>query len=70
MASLKRDQSSIDVLEHVVKGVHVEGRGRHNTRVMPRPLDQINDTPPRLARRKRQKRQSRSTSASARRAAK
>ncbi|MGH7342839.1 MAG: hypothetical protein ACREKH_20335 [Candidatus Rokuibacteriota bacterium] len=68
---MKRDQSSIDVLEHVVKGVHVESRGPHNHRVMPRPLDEINDDPPRFTRpRRRSGSQSRSTSSSARRAAK
>ena len=55
MPSLKREQSSIDVFEHVVKGVHIEGRERENHRVMPRPLDRINDAPPRLARRPRRR---------------
>jgi hypothetical protein len=55
MSSLKREQNSIDVLEHVVKGVHVDGRGRHNNRVMPRPLDRINDSPPRPPRRSRRR---------------
>jgi hypothetical protein len=55
MPSPKHDQSSIDVLERVVKGVHIEGRGHRNSRVMPRPLDRINDAPPRLARRPRRR---------------
>ena len=55
MSSVKRSQDSIDVLEHVVKGVHVNGRGRQNGRVMPRPLDRISDTPPRSPRRPRRR---------------
>ncbi len=53
MPSVKGDQSSIDLLEHVVKGVHIESRGPNNHRVMPRPLDRINDEAPTLARRPR-----------------
>lgn len=53
MPSLKREPTPIDVLERVVKGVHVDGRGRSNDRVMPRPLDQINDAPPRAPERPR-----------------
>lgn len=81
MPSLKREHSPIDVLERVVKGVHVESHGPHNHRVMPRPLDRINDSPPTPAKRSRRRtpdeptangprRQSRKTSSKARRAAK
>ena len=55
MPSLKREQNPIDVLERVVKGVHIDARGRHNNRVMPRPLDRINDAPPRPPRRPRRR---------------
>lgn len=70
MPPVERKQNPIDVLERVVKGVHVEGRGRHNNRVMPRPLDRINDAPPPAPRRSPRKPQSRKTSSRARRAAK
>jgi hypothetical protein len=51
MPSLKREHGPIDVLERVVKGVHIDARGRRNSRVMPRPLDRINDAPPRSPKR-------------------
>jgi len=49
---LKKEAGRFEVLEHVVKGVHVEGRGPRNHRVVRRPLDRINEAAPRTAKRK------------------
>lgn len=36
--------SLFDVIEHVAKGVHVHERDSAHDRVLPRPLDQLEDT--------------------------
>ena len=47
---LKKEKEQFDMLEHVVKGVHVYGAERNNGRVVARPLDRIEDRPPRRRR--------------------
>jgi hypothetical protein len=40
---VSKRKSDFELLEHVIKGVHVEGRGPRNHRVVPRLLDHIDD---------------------------
>lgn len=49
---LKQDKEPVDMLDHVVKGVHVYGTERKSGRVVPRPLDRIDDRRQRASRRK------------------
>jgi hypothetical protein len=42
---LEDKKSAFELLEHVLKGVHVEGRGPKNHRIVPRPLDRADDAP-------------------------
>ena len=40
---LRKEDGLFELIEHVVKGVRVNARGRRNNRVLPRPLDRIDD---------------------------
>jgi hypothetical protein len=42
---LEDKKSAFELLEHVLKGVHVEGRGPKNHRIVPRQLDRADDAP-------------------------
>lgn len=47
MSDMKKQKSQVELLEHVVKGIHIEGQDERNGRVMPRPMERISDEPPR-----------------------
>ena len=36
-------KSDFELLEHVIKGVHIEGQGPRNHRMVPRLLDHVDD---------------------------
>lgn len=66
---LKKDKEQFELLEHVIKGVHVHGRGSDNNRVLPRPLDQMDDAPPRTRKQPKTVRKTKRSGRSAKRTA-